>query len=103
MEMFRSLIIAKSSKIDSLIKNYKISIDYIKQNMNYKIGKDSEHLISTGKEEEKKIGDINEELLVDDDKKTIQKGNQIISGDVSYNLAFLPNYEVYAYFDLLYY
>ena len=103
MEMFRSLILAKSSKIDSLIKNYKISIDYIKQNMNYKIGKDSEHLISTGKEEEKKIGDINEELLVDDDKKTIQKGNQIISGDVSYNLAFLPNYEVYAYFDLLYY
>ena len=79
LELFKFLIsYDKKGKIlynyNSLIKNYKNVIDYLKKNIDYR-----------------KTNDIN--------KDKTNEGR--ILEDISYNLSFIPNYELYNNFDLL--
>lgn len=78
LELFKFLVsYEKKGKMlnnyNSLIKNYKNVIDYLKKNIDYR-----------------KSNDINKD-------KTNEK---MILGDISYNLSFIPNYELYNNFDL---
>ena len=80
-----------------LLNYYKINLDYIQQNINEKKIGNNKAIINNEKKDENEDFD---RLIV---KDYIGKNNdrQII-GDSSYNLSFIPNYEIYSYFDLLY-
>ena len=119
LELFKFLLnFEKTNKLEfqkyaKLADNYKIVLDYIKQNKNYKNEnilkiKDSDknkniieknNLINNNIIGENKIADSNGLIIKDKDENN---NDRLILGDPSYNLAFIPNYEIYAYFDLLY-
>ena len=101
LELFKLLINANKNneKINDnyshLINNYKNVIDYLKEiNINHN-HIDNKYVIDNSKNNDSNTndGDINEE----------ENEDRLLIGDTSYNLAFIPNYEIYSYFDLLYY
>ena len=93
----------KFGDYSDLINNYKLSIDYIRSNIIFNMKqkhKTSKKFINV---ELSGFSNNNENinLLTVNDKN--QKGNErLLMGDPSYNLTFIPNYELYYYFDLLY-
>ena len=93
----------KFQDYSDLINNYKLSIDYIRGNIIFNMKqkhKTSKKFINV---ELSGVPNNNENinlLTVNDNNK---KGNErLLMGDPSYNLTFIPNYELYYYFDLLY-
>jgi len=86
-----------------LISNYKLSIDYIRGNI---IFNTKQKLKTNSKLINVELSGVsnnseNINLLTVNDNNP--KGNErLLIGDPSYNLTFIPNYELYYYFDLLY-
>ena len=110
LELF-SLLINLNKKFEKkfkgysgLINNYKYVIDYIRDNISFKIrvldniDKYKKHknsvLRRSGENETTKFLTINENNL--------QEDGRLLIGDPSYNLALIPNYEIYSYVDLLF-
>ena len=96
-------------KYSKLADNYKNSIDYIRQNINYKNSlnyiRNEEHNIQQNNIMNQNIINTNNtdpNVFIVRNKEERQN-DRLLIGDASYNLAFIPNYELYAYFDLLYY
>ena len=93
LELFKLAICEDNGKLKenyaNLFNNYKLVIDYLKQNINTK------HTKETRLEENEK-----ENLNVKENNK--QFDDNTLLGDTSYNLAFIPDYQIYDYFDLLY-
>ena len=97
LELFKLLYNFKNDKkYKILINNIKLTIDYLKQNIDHK---KKDNII-------RKEDIENNNILVDNKKSNdivSEISNKIvISGDPSYNLAFIPDYENYCYLDLLY-
>ena len=118
LELFRFLLNFDKSnkkqfqKYSKLADNYKIVLDYIKQNINLKNEnilkrKDSDKNTNiTGNNNnintniiDNNNADSNGLIVKDNDEN---KNDRLLLGDPSFNLAFISNYEIYAYFDLLY-
>ena len=89
LELFKLAICEDNEKLKenyaNLFNNYKLVIDYLKQNM------DTKHTKETKLEEKENLNVNNEQF-----------DDNFLLGDTSYNLAFIPNYQIYDYFDLLY-
>jgi hypothetical protein len=118
LELFRFLLNFDKSnkkqfqKYSKLADNYKIVLDYIKQNINLKNEnilkrKDSDkntNINGNNNNINTNIIDNNNAdsngLIVKDNEEN--KNDRLLLGDPSFNLAFISNYEIYAYFDLLY-
>ena len=88
LQFFKLLINLKNCKnklndYSHLINNYKCIIDYFKQSIKNK---------DENKNENTNIVIINE-----------YKNERLISDDASYNLCFIPKYDIYSYFDLLFF
>ena len=94
-------------KYIKLADHYKNVLDYIKQNINFK------NSMSYNKNEHTNNGQnniISQNIMNTnpDTNKLIVRENgeknsdRYLIGDASYNLAFIPNYEMFEYFDLLY-
>ena len=83
-----------------LAYNYKLIIDYLKENIEFR-----NSFIFQNDEIKNEISDDNkllEESINIQNKE--EKNDHLISDDyLSYNLTFIPKYEIYSYFDLLYY
>ena len=99
-------------KYSKLADNYKNILDYIKQNIDYKNSKDiinkqqsnenkieDNNIISTNANIACRTKDSNGIFIKDKDDL---RNDRLLLGDPSFNLAFIPNYEMFAYFDLLY-
>ena len=116
LELFKFLLnFDKKSKefkkYSNLADSYKNVLDYLKQNIEFKksillrnkYGNnnkiDENNIINTNTNIINTNTDSNELLIEDKDKF---KNDRLLLGDPSFNLAFIPNYEIYAYFDLLY-
>ena len=117
LELFRFLLnfdksnSQKFQKYSKLADNYKIVLDYLKQNINFKNEnilkrKDSDRNKNIIEENnintniiDNNITNTNELIVKGKDEN---KNDRLLLGDPSYNLAFISNYEIYAYFDLLY-
>ena len=99
-------------KYSKLANNYKNLIDYLMQNINYK------RSIQKGKENNN-IGNNNDQNNLIDTNITKTNTNnsdggllikdhadkthdRLLLGDPSFNLTFIPNYEIFGYFDLLF-
>ena len=93
----------KFEDYSDLINNYKLSIDYIRDNMIFNTKqkhKTSKKFINV---ELSGVSNNNENINLLTVNDNNQKGNErLLIGDPSYNLTFIPNYELYYYFDLLY-
>ena len=78
-----------------LINNYMFVINYIKQNIDNKMKKQQQSIISTSSD------NIDEEFspLKRDDIITINRLH--LTGDISYNQSFIPKYELYNNFSLI--
>ena len=78
-----------------LINNYMFVINYIKQNIDNKMKKQQQSIISTSSD------NIDEEFspLKRDDTITINRLH--LTGDISYNQSFIPKYELYNNFSLI--
>ena len=92
-------------KYSKLADNYKNVLDYIKQNIDYKKSK----IINKEERNENKISEDNNIISTNTNSNEIiiknkddLKNDRLLLGDPSFNLAFIPNYEIFAYFDLLY-
>ena len=95
-------------KYSVLADQYKNAIDYLKQNINYK-----NSLNYIKKEENNYQNNIMNPNIINTNNadsnilivrnKENNNIDRLLLGDASYNSAFIPNYEFYAYFDLLYY
>lgn len=90
-------------KYINLANNYKNVLDYLKQNIESKKSSTSPKEISNNENNiisnniiENNSGDSNGLIIK-------EKNDRLLIGDPSYNLAFISNYEMYEYFDLLYY
>ena len=93
----------KFEDYSDLIRNFKLSIDYIRDNFIFNTKKKNKISRKFINVELSGVSNNNENtnlLTVNDNN---QKGNErLLIGDPSYNLTFIPNYELYYYFDLLY-
>jgi hypothetical protein len=93
----------KFEDYSDLISNYKLSIEYIRDNMIFNTKqkhKTSKKFINV---ELSGVSNNNENINLLTVNDNNQKGNErLLIGDPSYNLTFIPNYELYYYFDLLY-
>ena len=98
----------KFQKYSKMVDNYKIVLDYIKHNINYK----NENILK--RKNSAKDKNIIEENVINVIVNNINNSNgfiikdenkndRLLLGDPSFNLAFISNYEIYEYFDLLYY
>ena len=94
-------------KYTKLADHYKNVLDYIKQNINFK------NSMNYKKNENINNGQnniINQNIMnTNPDANTLivrengeKNSDRFLIGDASYNLAFIPNYEMFEYFDLLY-
>ena len=97
IELFKFLINCKrNGKILKnyihYLNNYKTVIDYLKKIINYKNLFNNKN---NKNENEKEI------FIQENNIKNIKVNENKIIGNVSYNLSFNPNYELYYYFDLL--
>ena len=116
LELFKFLLnFDKKSKefkkYSNLADSYKNELDYLKQNIEFKKSIlyknkdnnkniiDSNNIISTNSNLINTNTDSNGLLIKDKDEF---KNDRLLLGDPSFNLAFISNYEIYAYFDLLY-
>ena len=116
LELFKFLLnFDKKSKefkkYSNLADSYKNELDYLKQNIEFKKSIlyknkdnnkniiDSNNIISTNSNLVNTNTDSNGLLIKDKDEF---KNDRLLLGDPSFNLAFISNYEIYAYFDLLY-
>ena len=91
LELFKLVINYKNKEklnmnYDYLLNNYKLVIDYLKDNIEKK------------KTNEKKEQNEMEKIEIKNNNE-----ERLLSEDPSYNLSFIPDYEIYNYFDLLYY
>ena len=88
LELFKLVLNCDNQKLMKnyiyLINNHKLVIDYIKDNIDYKNNKNRQS------NEIQNISKNNNE-------------NKILLDNPSYNLSFIQDYEIYNYFDLLYY
>ena len=97
LELFKLLIIlkknnAKINEYSSLWNNYKNVIDYLKINIDKRNSK---------KDNKNYENNNSKEIIIY--KKNEENEDRSLIGDTSYNFGFIPNYELYSYFDLLYY
>ena len=94
-------------KYSKLSNNYKNLLDYLQQNINYKmslyqkgnnnyVNKDENNLINTNTNTITDSG----ELTIRD--KANKNSDRLLLGDPSFNITFIPNYEIFGYFDLLF-
>jgi len=92
-------------KYINLANNYKNVIDYLKQNIELKKSSNLPKEVANNNEENNIITtNIIENNTVDSNELIVkEKNDRLLIGDPSYNLAFISNYEMYEYFDLLYY
>ena len=109
LELFSLLVNIKKNKENKfedfadLINNYKISIDYIrkyiesKNNQKYKTSK---QFINVELSDASNNNENNNLITIKENKQ--EENERLLIGDPSYNLTFIPNYELYYYFDLLY-
>ena len=102
LQLFKFLINSKNNKTklkdySYLINNYKLNIDYLKRSIkNKKCINDK----FENKNMDKINNDENENLnniIINENKH-----ERLLLDDASYNLCFIPNYEIYNYFDLLF-
>ena len=98
LELFKILFTLKKNneKINEysfLLNNYKNVIDYLKINIDKKNSKKDNKINETEKTNSKEI------IFY---KKNEENEDRSLIGDTSYNFGFIPNYELYSYFDLLY-
>ena len=84
-----------------LAYNYKNAIDYLKEYINYRQSQIDEKNPQIKKKESNESQSSTDTVILQY-KEAINE--HIISDDyLSYNLTFIPKYEIYSYFDLLYY
>ena len=91
LELFKLVINSKENEnlmkdYNYLLNNYKLVIDYLKENI-----------------EKKKSNEKKEQNEMEKIESKNKNEERLLSEDPSYNLSFIPNYEIYNYFDLLYY
>jgi hypothetical protein len=96
-------------KYSNLADNYKNVLDYLKQNIQYKKSLNNKNKETNNQKDENIINtDINtinkiesNEIIIKDNIENNK--DRLLLGDPSYNLAFISDYEIFEYFDLLYY
>ena len=97
-------------KYSKLSNNYKNLLDYLQQNINYKMSlyqkgnnnyynTEDNNLINTNTNNNNNITDSGEVTIRD---KADKKKDRLLLGDPSFNTTFIPNYEIFGYFDLLF-
>ena len=93
-------------KYSKLANNYKNLLDYLQQNINYKMS-----LYQKGKNnyvnKEEINTNTNNKNITDSGELTIKdkaekNKDRLLLGDPSFNMTFIPNYEIFGYFDLLF-
>ena len=101
-------------KYAKLTNNYKNLLDYLQQNITYKmslyqkggnnyyVNKEGNNLINTNTN-----SNINTNNIIDSGDLTIRDkadkiNDRLLLGDPSFNITFIPNYEIFGYFDLLF-
>ena len=98
-------------KYSKLADNYKDSIDYLQQNIKYKNSliymkndyyNQQSNMMNQNQNQNIMNTSPDSNILIQKDKEE-KSNDRLLIGDASYNLAFIPNYEIYEYFDLLYY
>ena len=106
LELFKFLLNHNNKKdykkYLNLANNYKNVLDYLKQIIEFKnLPKE----VANNNEENNIIStNIIENNNADSNGLIVkEKNDRLLIGDPSYNLAFISNYEMYEYFDLLYY
>ena len=109
LELFSLLVNIKKNNekkfedYSDLINNYKYTIDYIRDNISFRIkqkNKINRKFISV---ELSGVSNNNENSnLLTINENNQKENDRLLIGDPSYNLTFIPNYELYYYFDLLY-
>ena len=110
LELF-SLLINLNKKFEKkfkgyseLINNYKYVIDYIRDNISFKI-KVLDHLDKNKKNKNSQLrrsGENKTTKFLAINENNMQEDGRLLLGDPSYNLALIPNYEIYSYIDLLF-
>ena len=109
LELFKFLLNHNNKKdfkkYINLANNYKNVLDYLKQNLEFKKSKTIPKEVANNIEENNIIStNIIENNNADSNGLIVkEKNDRLLIGDPSYNLAFISNYEMYEYFDLLYY
>jgi len=109
LELFKFLLNHNNKKdfkkYINLANNYKNVLDYLKQNIELKKSSTIPKEVANNNEENNIITtNIIENNNADSNGLIVkEKNDRLLIGDPSYNLAFISNYEMYEYFDLLYY
>ena len=94
-------------KYSKLSNNYKNLLDYLQQNINYKMSLYQKGNNNYVNKEENNLINTNTNTITDSGELTIKdkankNSDRLLLGDPSFNITFIPNYEIFGYFDLLF-